>query len=65
MLTLTSSSLEHTAALGRLLALAILHSPVRALLLHGDLGSGKTTLTRAIVEALPGEIGRASCRERV
>lgn len=54
MLTIHSTSLEHTAALGRALAAALIHSPVRALLLRGDLGSGKTTLTRALVEALPG-----------
>lgn len=46
--------LQATCRLGRALAQAIsIHGPV-ALLLSGPLGAGKTTLTRALVEALPG-----------
>ena len=49
------TSLEATMALGSLLASELLREPaVRLCLLHGDLGSGKTTLTRAVVEHLPG-----------
>ena len=44
-----------TRTLGRLLAEAQPEaSPYPALLLEGPLGAGKTTLTRALVEALPG-----------
>ncbi|MBC7355445.1 MAG: tRNA (adenosine(37)-N6)-threonylcarbamoyltransferase complex ATPase subunit type 1 TsaE [Desulfomicrobiaceae bacterium] len=46
--------LQATCRLGRALAEAIrAHGPA-ALLLDGPLGAGKTTLTRALVEALPG-----------
>ncbi|BDV01625.1 tRNA (adenosine(37)-N6)-threonylcarbamoyltransferase complex ATPase subunit type 1 TsaE [Thermodesulfomicrobium sp. WS] len=46
--------LQATCRLGHALAQAICtHGPV-ALLLDGPLGAGKTTLTRALVEALPG-----------
>lgn len=49
------TSLQETEALGRLLAGALLEEgTVRLCMLHGDLGSGKTTLTRAVVEHLPG-----------
>ncbi len=49
------TSLEATMTLGSLLASELLREPaVRLCLLHGDLGSGKTTLTRAVVEHLPG-----------
>lgn len=54
-LTFLLESLDDTARFGSLLAAALLHSPsVRALLLQGDLGSGKTTLTRSLVASLPG-----------
>lgn len=53
--SLTLASLGDTRRLGRLLAAALREDPaVRLCLLHGDLGSGKTTLTRAVVESLPG-----------
>lgn len=53
------SSEEATLALGRALGKALNRqwehrSPMRAILMYGDLGSGKTTLTRGLVEALPG-----------
>lgn len=55
MYTYTLHSLAHTEHFGRALAGAVYaHARVRALLLHGALGSGKTTLTRALVQALPG-----------
>lgn len=45
---------EATLALGRALAEALCAAgPRQAVLLYGDLGSGKTTLVRALVEALP------------
>ena len=57
-----------TAALGAALARALL--PGLVIYLHGDLGAGKTALTRALVQAAGHQgtvkkIGRASCRERV
>lgn len=53
--SLALASLADTRRLGRLLAAALRKDPaVRLCLLHGDLGSGKTTLTRAVVESLPG-----------
>lgn len=53
--SLMLASLDDTRRLGRLLAAALREDPaVRLCLLHGDLGSGKTTLTRAVVESLPG-----------
>ncbi|MDD6180804.1 MAG: tRNA (adenosine(37)-N6)-threonylcarbamoyltransferase complex ATPase subunit type 1 TsaE [Desulfovibrionaceae bacterium] len=54
MLTLVLHSLEETAALGRRMAALLRTGPLRVLLLRGDLGAGKTTLTRALVQALPG-----------
>ena len=52
--TFLLGSLDDTACLGRLLAGCLQHRPqVRALLLQGELGSGKTTLTRSLVAALP------------
>ncbi len=54
-LTLRLPGEADTLALGRALA-AVLADPGKraALLLRGDLGSGKTTLVRGLVEALPG-----------
>jgi tRNA threonylcarbamoyladenosine biosynthesis protein TsaE len=47
--------LEHMAVLGRALAACLCEEPsLRCILLRGDLGSGKTTLTRFLVESLPG-----------
>jgi tRNA threonylcarbamoyladenosine biosynthesis protein TsaE len=44
-----------TLRLGRIIATCLLEtSPHRAVLLQGDLGAGKTTLVRGLVEALPG-----------
>ena len=55
MLEFRLHTLERTAALGRALADCLRAEPsLRCILLRGDLGSGKTTLTRFIVEALPG-----------
>ncbi|MCD7984753.1 MAG: tRNA (adenosine(37)-N6)-threonylcarbamoyltransferase complex ATPase subunit type 1 TsaE [Desulfovibrio sp.] len=47
-------NLEETRRMGRWLAAHLSGSGVRALLLRGPLGSGKTTLTSALVQALPG-----------
>ena len=47
--------LGHMAALGRALADCLRAEPsLRCILLRGELGSGKTTLSRFLVEALPG-----------
>ena len=47
--------LDHLAVLGRALAACLSEEPfLRCILLRGDLGSGKTTLTRCLVETLPG-----------
>lgn len=51
---ITLTSLSETQRLGLMLAEAIASCGIAALLLRGPLGSGKTTLTRALVEALPG-----------
>lgn len=54
-LHLQLSDPEATLALGRILACALAKSTVPpSLLLQGDLGSGKTTLVRGLVESLPG-----------
>lgn len=45
---------EETRRMGQWLAAHLPDSGVRALLLRGPLGSGKTTLTSALVQALPG-----------
>ncbi len=52
--SLTLHSLNDTAQAGRALASAVRVRNPGALLLYADLGMGKTTLTRALVEALPG-----------
>ncbi len=52
-LTLTLHAKAETAALGKALARAMVQAPF-SLLMTGGLGMGKTTLTRALVEALPG-----------
>ena len=54
MAQLTLATLDDTRRLGVLLARALPGSGVRAVLLRGGLGSGKTTLTAALVRALPG-----------
>lgn len=63
MLTLLLNDADDTMELGRLLALALAGSApqgpeaggrVRAVYLFGSLGSGKTTLCRGLVAALPG-----------
>lgn len=54
MLHLTLTTLEATERLGGLLADSMRSAACRVLLMHGDLGSGKTTLTRALVARLPG-----------
>lgn len=46
-------SLAETEELGKTLARLICRAPF-SILLKGDLGSGKTTLTRALVSGLPG-----------
>ncbi|MCL1985571.1 MAG: tRNA (adenosine(37)-N6)-threonylcarbamoyltransferase complex ATPase subunit type 1 TsaE [Betaproteobacteria bacterium] len=47
--------LERMLVLGRALADCLCKEPsLRCILLRGDLGSGKTTLARFVVEALPG-----------
>jgi len=48
------NSLEATQRFGQWLAERIPARGAPALLLHGELGSGKTALTRALVSALPG-----------
>jgi len=46
---------EATLALGQILAKSLGNTaPLPAVLLQGDLGSGKTTLVRGLVESLPG-----------
>lgn len=48
------AGLEDTRNFGALLAQLVPASGVRAILLRGGLGSGKTTLTAALARALPG-----------
>jgi len=58
VLTLHLRTLDRLADLGRALAKCLCDEPsLRCLLLRGALGSGKTTLTRFLVEALPGGDG--------
>ena len=55
MLEFRIHDLGQLAVLGRALADCLCAEPsLRCILLHGELGSGKTTLTRFLVEALPG-----------
>ena len=54
MAQITLHNLSETERLGAMLAEAVGRCGIAALLLRGPLGSGKTTLTRALVEALPG-----------
>lgn len=54
MAVLKLATLEDTRNFGALLARLLPASGVRAILLRGGLGSGKTTLTAALVRALPG-----------
>ena len=54
MLSISLPTLEHTQTFGLHLAQAIISYPVEAIYLYGPLGSGKTTLTQALVRALPG-----------
>lgn len=54
MALLKLPSLAATRDFGALLARELPRYGVRVLLLSGALGSGKTTLTRALVQALPG-----------
>lgn len=54
-LTLCLENAEDTLAFGRLTAQAMTKASfLPALLLQGDLGSGKTTFVRGLVESLPG-----------
>lgn len=53
-ITLSLPSLDETRRFGQALAQSIMRVPPGALLLYGGLGAGKTTLTRAMVESLPG-----------
>ncbi len=60
MLTLISKSLEDTAKLGQKLGQSISayqaeHNtlPLQAILMRGELGCGKTSLTRSLVQSLP------------
>jgi len=53
-LLISLARLQDTEALGRCLAKAFLANGQACLLLRGQLGSGKTTLTRCLVTALPG-----------
>lgn len=54
MLHLTLTTQDDTERLGRLLADGMRAAACRVLLMRGDLGSGKTTLARALVAELPG-----------
>ncbi|MDR2695572.1 MAG: tRNA (adenosine(37)-N6)-threonylcarbamoyltransferase complex ATPase subunit type 1 TsaE [Deltaproteobacteria bacterium] len=55
MLEFRIRDLESMAALGLALAACLREDPsLRCILLHGALGSGKTTLTRFLAQALPG-----------
>ncbi|MBQ7584657.1 MAG: tRNA (adenosine(37)-N6)-threonylcarbamoyltransferase complex ATPase subunit type 1 TsaE [Desulfovibrionaceae bacterium] len=52
-LTLQLLSLEATTNLGKVLSLLIAQGKLPHIFMTGPLGSGKTTLTRAIVDPLP------------
>lgn len=45
---------EATVSMGKKLGQALQDSPVRLILFFGTMGSGKTTMTRGLVQALPG-----------
>lgn len=53
-ISINLTSLEDTDRLGRVLAEALAGCNPGALLLYGDLGAGKTTLVRMLVQSLPG-----------
>lgn len=54
-MNITLTSLEETARLAQALAACIDRSPfLPAVLMHGQLGAGKTTFVRELVQALPG-----------
>ena len=48
------NSLDDTIEFGRMLGKAALRHGIRAICMTGGLGSGKTTLTNALVRSLPG-----------
>lgn len=54
MLSIALPTPETTEQLGHVLAHCMREASCRVLLMYGDLGSGKTTLTRALVQQLPG-----------
>ena len=54
MAQITLHDLTETGRFGAIMAEGISLCGIAALLLRGPLGSGKTTMTRALVEALPG-----------
>lgn len=57
MFHLTLATLRDTERLGRALADSMCAASCRHLLMYGDMGSGKTTLVRALVARLPGGQG--------
>ncbi len=53
-MNITLSSLQDTLLLGAAMAKTLTEQPIQAILLYGDLGAGKTTFTKSIVENLQG-----------